>query len=96
MPISHYSQLPNTEPETYDKVQERVNLDGDPPAGLLFHVAAPGSDGGMWVFNVWESREDFDRFEQERLMPAVREVFGEDPGQPPMRSVNEIHHFVAP
>jgi hypothetical protein len=47
MPISHYSQLPNTEPETYDKVQERVNLDGDPPAGLLFHVAAPGSDGGM-------------------------------------------------
>jgi hypothetical protein len=40
----------------------------------------------MWVFNVWKSREDFDRFEQERLMPAVREVFDEDPGEPPQES----------
>ena len=29
-------------------------------------------------------------------MPAVREVFGEDPGEPPVREVTEIHHYLAP
>ena len=55
-----------------------------------------GRTAGFRVFEVWDSRGDFDRFEQERLMPAVREVFGEDPGEPPVREVTEIHHYLAP
>jgi hypothetical protein len=96
MPISHHAELPNTSVETYDKVNERIDFDGDPPSGLIFHSASAREGGGFRVFEVWESREDFDTFEQERLMPAVREVFGEDPGEPPVREVVEIHHYLAP
>lgn len=39
--------------------------------------------GGFRVFDVWESRE-WDRFERERLMPAVQEVMaGQEPAPPP-------------
>jgi len=96
MPISHHAELPNTTIETYDKVNEKIDFDNDPPSGLVFHAAYPREDGGFRVFEVWDSRGDFDRFEQERLMPAVREVFGEDPGEPPVREVTEIHHYLAP
>jgi len=96
MPISHHAELPNTTIEIYDKVNEKIDFDGNPPSGLVFHAAYPREDDGFRVFEVWDSREDFDRFEEERLMPAVREVFGEDPGEPPVREVTEIHHYLAP
>jgi hypothetical protein len=96
MPISHYAELPQTGTDTYDKVNEKVDFDGNPPSGLIFHTASPREDGGFRIFEVWESREDFDRFEEERLMPAVREVFGEDPGEPPVRELTEIHYYLAP
>lgn len=96
MLISHHAEMPQTSVETYDKVNERINFDGDPPQGLIFHTASPREDGGFRIVEVWDSREDFDRFEQDRLMPAVREVFGEDPGEPPVREVTEIHHYLPP
>ena len=60
MPISHHAELPNTTIETYDKVNAKINFDGDPPSGLIFHTASPRESGGFRVFEVWECREDFD------------------------------------
>lgn len=55
------------------------------PAGLILRAA--GEVDGRWkAISIWESQEDCDRFVQERVIPAVREVFGEDmiaAGPPP-------------
>jgi hypothetical protein len=48
------------------------------------------------VITVWDSREDFDRFREERLLPAIQEVAGE--GAPPPAAepeVNAVYKLIA-
>lgn len=63
--------------ETYDAVNERLGIDqesgeGDWPAGLVFHAGA-GKPGGWVVFEIWESRQDQERFMNGRLGRALQE-----------------------
>jgi hypothetical protein len=71
--------------QQYPNVHGHMNVDADPPAGLIFHSAGP-IDGGWGVLDFWESREAFDRFAAERLQPAAQEL-GSDamPGPPDIR-----------
>lgn len=48
------------------------------PEGLIVHSAGQGQ-GGWYVYDIWESREAFERFMEEKLMPAAREVMGDQP-----------------
>jgi hypothetical protein len=66
-------------PEQYDRVIEELDIDNDPAHGGLLHLAG-NDDGGLRVTDIWESQEQFERFAQERMMPAVQKV-GID-GQP--------------
>jgi quinol monooxygenase YgiN len=63
-------------PEQYERVNEKLNAQGDQPTGLIFHAAGQGEDGRWRIIEVWESRADFDRFNEERLTPAIAEVSG--------------------
>ena len=64
----------------YDQVIKRLEAAGaGSPKGRLFHVAF-GSRDALRVSDIWETREDFDRFGQ-TLMPILQEV-GVDPGTP--------------
>jgi hypothetical protein len=57
----------------YDQVSERVQATLDwPPDGLIAHVGFV-SDGELRVSEVWESREQLERF-QEQLMPLLLEA----------------------
>jgi hypothetical protein len=49
------------------------------PKGLIVHSAGEG-DQGYYVYDIWESREAFERFMEEKLGPALGEVMG---GPPP-------------
>lgn len=40
------------------------------PAGLLLHAAGP-TDEGVRIIDVWESEQHWQRFQTERLQPAV-------------------------
>jgi hypothetical protein len=81
--------------EMYDAVGAKIDIDGDPPAGLIVHTA--GEVDGQWqVVDVWESEEHAQRFDADRLRPAIAAVAGEgDPGRPAM-TVYEAHHVVRP
>jgi hypothetical protein len=47
---------------------------GDEPIkGLIVHAAGT-SDNGVHSLDVWESKEDSDRFFAERLMPAMQSL----------------------
>jgi hypothetical protein len=79
--------------ELYDKVE--AELGDEAPAGLIIHVAGEGPEGGLRVIDVWESKEAYQRFRDERLLPAIERVTGSRPDSPE-RSTEElnVHHLV--
>jgi hypothetical protein len=81
----------------YDGVQAEMDIANDPPEGLLFHWA--GDIDGKWtVMDVWEAREPYDRFREERLLPAIQKVSGMDPADARQPTVTEfaVHHYIKP
>jgi hypothetical protein len=96
MAIVRIQETPADGMEMYDKVNAIAHIDEDPPAGLIVHAASL-ADGAMLIVDVWESQEAFDRFSEERLMPAIREVMGGDPpeGMTTVRT-HETHRVVKP
>jgi hypothetical protein len=78
--------------ETFDKVNAKVDPDGNPPDGLLFHASGP-IDGGWGVIDFWESREQFDRFGEERIGPSVGAVLGDSAPQPDIHEFPVHEHF---
>ncbi len=83
----------------YDAVARRLNADADPPDGIIVHTAGFDEDAKVFrVFDVWETPEQGRRFMEERLMPLLRELFGDaPPGAAPRREYfYELHDVVAP
>jgi hypothetical protein len=67
-------EVPGMTVEQYDKVNETMGVSTAADIdGLICHTAG-STVGGMYISDVWESQEAFDRFIQERLMPAFQEV----------------------
>ena len=84
-------------PDTYDRVNAAMDLANDPPDGMIFHWA--GEVDGKWtITDVWESREAYDRFRDQRLFPAIKEVSGMDPASGPQPTVSQfaVHNYGKP
>ena len=81
----------------YEKVSQAVGADDNPPAGLIAHAA--GEENGKWrSVDIWESQADFERFQEERLLPAARAALGDaiiDAGPPPQESF-VVKHLIKP
>lgn len=80
--------------EMYDGLDGGMNIDADPPEGLIFHAAGP-IEGGWGILDFWESREDFDRFQENRLGPAMAEM-GDLPAGPPDIVEFPVHNIHKP
>jgi hypothetical protein len=81
----------------YDAVRGEMGVANDPPEGLIFHWA--GEVDGKWtVTNLWETREAYDSFRDERLFPAIQKVSGMDPRSGPQPTVTEfaVHDYMKP
>ncbi len=81
----------------YDGVQAEMDLANNPPEGLIFHWA--GEVDGKWtVIDVWDTRDAYDRFREERLFPAIQSVSGMDPAGGPQPTITEfeVHNYVKP
>jgi hypothetical protein len=63
----------------------------DAPEGLIVHSAGP-SEGGWYAYDIWESKEAFQRFAEEKLMPATRELGLAQPAGGPQ--FFEVHTIV--
>jgi hypothetical protein len=83
--------------DMYDGVQEAMDIASDPPEGLVFHWAGE-VDGSWTITDVWESRQAYDRFREERLFPAIKKVSGMDPASGPQPSIIEfeVHNYIKP
>jgi hypothetical protein len=80
---------PAMNPEQYDEIIRRLDEAGaSAPPGRLYHACYRGGNQ-LNVFDVWDSRESFERFGQ-TLMPILQQV-GVNPGQP---VISEIHNII--
>jgi hypothetical protein len=84
--------------ENYDFVKERVGQ--GPFEGLIVHTAGFDDANGVFrIVDVWESREDFERFDSEKIQPMIAkgpEAFPRpDTVTPPTREgTYELHDLV--
>jgi hypothetical protein len=71
--------------EMIDAVSDDMGVDTDPPEGLIVHTHSL-VDGRVQILDVWESLAAHDKFEAERLAPAMgnaAERMGVSPPPPP-------------
>jgi hypothetical protein len=77
--------------DEYDKVNaETGDLQAD---GLIIHLACP-IENGFRLIDVWETREQYERFRGERIIPAMHKVFVGDPSAPAEFEPMEVHRIV--
>ena len=77
----------------YDAFVGRVDAEGR-PEGLIYHCAGFDDSGVFRMFEVWQSRDERDRFVKERLEPMMAEGPA-DPTRtdPPSREYGyELHY----
>src|SRR6266576_694780 len=85
MAVGVLTAAPEFTKQIYDDVTEKMFGHASPmredeaPEGLMVHSAGQGEQG-YYVYDIWESREAFERFMEEKLGPALGEVMG---GPPP-------------
>ena len=83
---------PEVTVDQYEQARREVRWEEDTPRGAKFHVAWFAGDG-LHVLDIWDSREDFERFIAERLNPAVERIGIQ--GQPNVEFA-EAHAIFAP
>ena len=80
--------------EQYDGVNQKLDAQGSPPAGLRFHAAGQGEDGRWRIIEVWESEEQFRTFVSQTFPKAVAKLGGMgDLSAPPVQQF-ELRGFL--
>ena len=79
--------------EQFDQVNKHVDPATNPPKGLLFHASGP-IDEGWGVIDFWESRQDFDAF-QNRIQESVVAAGVELQGPPDVKEF-PVHEVFQP
>ncbi len=79
--------------DIYDRVNEEMDTENNLPDGLVSHYAAE-TDGGVLIVDIWDSKDHFEQFSNERLMPAVAKVIGgPPPAGGPEPTFAELHNI---
>jgi hypothetical protein len=81
--------------EQYEAIHSHMNIDQNPPDGLIFHSAGP-IEGGWGVIDFWESREAFDRFLESGFGPAAQELGDRTFTTPPDIKEFPVHNISKP
>jgi hypothetical protein len=89
MAVVVVGEIPNQ--SVYDEVSSRVLDNEQLPDGCKVHIAGP-ANGGFRVITVWDSEEQYQRFREEKLLPAIQEVSGSSEG--PTADVQPIHKYL--
>ncbi len=94
MAILRVIRPPELTRERYDAITSHLAVSTDHPLGLIMHSA--GEVDGVWqIVEVWESEEYAQRFDRDRLGPAIVTIVGSQP--PPATTVGyELHQLVTP
>jgi hypothetical protein len=81
--------------ENYDAIHRAIMGKVTEPVGLIVHTAGVTGEG-FRIFEVWESREQCEKFMSGVVMPTVMEVMKGNPGAPPRTTSYELHNVLLP
>ena len=73
MAVAMFMRWPGLTDGEYDALISRLDLDANPAAGQVLHLAAV-TEGGLEACDVWQTEQAFHGFLEHRLMPAVAEL----------------------
>jgi hypothetical protein len=76
-------------PDQYDSLMARLELDSNPAAGGILHLAT-FTDEGLQVYELWRTEGAFNGFLEHRLLPVAEEL-GLGPG--PDYELVPLHHM---
>jgi hypothetical protein len=92
MPVGVQLDFPGVTFEKYDEVVETMGYlaGGAGPPGMLFHWVTK-TDAGTRVIDVWDTRDGFEAFAADKILPAFREggVLN-----PPTIQFYEVHKYL--
>ena len=92
MAIAVQQDFPQATLEQYDEVIKRMGFHPGGPGGPggLFHWVTK-TDSGIRVTDVWESREQFEKFEAEKIQPFAAQA---GIPAPPTITFFEVHNYL--
>jgi hypothetical protein len=73
MAVTMLMHWPGMTSAQYDAVMARLDLDANPAAGSILHMAAV-TDEGVEVCDVWQTEQALSSFIEQRLLPVVGEL----------------------
>jgi hypothetical protein len=91
MAVAMFMHWPGITAGQYDSVMARLELDANPAAGEVLHLAAL-TDEGLEVCDVWQTEQAFHGFFQQRFLPVAHELDLE--GEPEITLV-PLHNLYA-
>jgi hypothetical protein len=90
MAVVIVNEMPGAGQDLYDRLTRRVMPDGQLPEGCRDHIAGP-IEGGWRVITVWESEDQFNRFRNDTLIPAIQEA---GDAVAPEITTNPVHRHI--
>ncbi|HEX2236595.1 MAG TPA: hypothetical protein VHK89_09995 [Actinomycetota bacterium] len=79
MPYAFFYDVPGDE-RIYRRVRSEIGEDR--PEGLLLHLVVKRADGLRHI-NVWQTQQQWERYQRERVLPAVDRVLARNGIAPP-------------
>jgi hypothetical protein len=83
--------------DVLEAVSAEMGVRENPPPGLVAHVMTETADG-VHIVDIWDSREQFETFQDERLMGAMGKVMAAKgipmPDAPSEPKITEAHDLV--
>lgn len=83
-------RFPGGTKEQYDASVAVVHPAEGLPEGQTYHAAGPTDDGWI-VVAIWDSRDSWERFNSEKLMPGFASLGDRGLPGPPQQTTFEIH-----
>jgi hypothetical protein len=71
MAVLVIAEAPGMTSEQDDAIIQALGLADNPPVGGRFRLSGP-MEGGYRIISLWESRDHFEAFLEERLRPALQ------------------------
>ncbi len=75
----------------YQRLMDVLRSDQDPPQGAILHTAGQIPNGWR-VFNIFESRDSYEKFYDDRIAPALKQVGMPNPSR---KEFYPIHNVLA-
>jgi hypothetical protein len=91
MAVAMFMNWRGISPGQYDVLMQRLDLDGNPAAGAVLHLAAL-TDEGLEVCEVWRTEQALQGFLENRLLPAAHALALA--GKPEMKVI-PLHNMYA-